>query len=102
MCACMPAIRTLFATIAPKMFGSTNERSAYPTNKSDLSIKPHSKQIKVKQEFILSSQSHRNGSFMELTSLESDDERHIRKLSRPDIDYETHTTRKETVARESV
>lgn len=96
MCACMPAIRSLFAVLAPKIFGSTN-KGTYPTHGGSKmshfsSSKGTAKPINVTSTFTVRSKNADESSFLELTPFEtpfdSEDDRPM--------------PRKPTVVRESV
>ncbi|KAF3008299.1 hypothetical protein E8E14_005381 [Neopestalotiopsis sp. 37M] len=112
ICACMPAMRSLFATLLPKVFGTTHQKSQYPTgnstsgNDKSTNDKSISSRIKVKSEFVITSRTkgHDEGSFVELTPLDSDDEqhRHERKQSKFDFEWERQDTQKPAAPRESV
>jgi hypothetical protein len=95
MCACMPAIRSLFAVMAPKIFGST-QKSAYPTNGSKMSnfssSKGTPKPIKVTNSFTVRSKNADESSFLELTPFETPF----------DSEDDRPTTRKPTVVKEAV
>ncbi|KAI4596754.1 hypothetical protein KJ359_005096 [Pestalotiopsis sp. 9143b] len=115
ICACMPAVRSLCATVAPKMFGTTKGKSSqYPTGNSTSNThdksttdKSIASRIKVKSEFAITTSRTKGrdeGSFVELTPLDSDDEqhRHDRKNSRFDFEWERHDPQKPAAPRESV
>ncbi|KAL1883977.1 hypothetical protein Daus18300_000085 [Diaporthe australafricana] len=81
ICACMPAIRSLIATVFPKVFGSTQKRSEYHGMSSSSKqwsfgkLNSSGKHIKVKTEWIVRShnaQEHEDAaSQVELVSMPS-------------------------------
>lgn len=82
ICACMPAIRSLFSQVFPRMFGTTRgEKSEYGYgnsrgHNSKLSARPKlestasNAQIRVKQEWTVMSNPAENRSDVELRSFE--------------------------------
>lgn len=92
ICACMPAIRSLFSQIFPKVFGST-QRSMPPYANLSNQSKPISNSqktpskaesqpaIRVKTEFSVRSSDHDNSSTVELTNMSY--ERHHSSQGRP-------------------
>ncbi|KAH6972889.1 hypothetical protein BKA56DRAFT_691503 [Ilyonectria sp. MPI-CAGE-AT-0026] len=92
ICACMPAIRSLFSQIFPKVFGST-QRSMPPYANLSNQSKPISNSqktpskaesqpaIRVKTEFSVRSSDHDNSSTVELTNMSH--ERHHSSQGRP-------------------
>ncbi|KPM41712.1 hypothetical protein AK830_g4838 [Neonectria ditissima] len=88
ICASMPAIRSLFSLVFPKVFGTTQRDKPYanisnqskPISNSQKNFSKGSSQpaIRVKTEFTVHSRHQDDSSCVELTNMESDDreERH--------------------------
>ncbi|KAF6815225.1 CFEM domain-containing protein [Colletotrichum sojae] len=90
ICACMPAIRSLFSLVFPKVFGTTQGKSAYanissgaktPSSSQKLTSKSSMPAIRVKKEFTIRSRHKDEVSIVELTHMPFGGDHHTSRNS---------------------
>ncbi|KAF6829345.1 CFEM domain-containing protein [Colletotrichum plurivorum] len=90
ICACMPAIRSLFSLVFPKVFGTTQGKSAYanissgaktPSSSQKLTSKSSMPAIRVKKEFTIRSRHKDEVSIVELSHMPFGGDHHTSRNS---------------------